>query len=302
MSAARQEMLVATATATAAGCCGELVQGTLPDGAQFQITLPVDLTSTAVVELRRAVRTSVEVSPRRCAKAARAVLLALSALGAPPHRARLNLRSELPVGAGLGSSTADVVAAVRAVAGALGTTCSPRLAGRLAGDIEPSDGTMHPGVSVVDRRGALLCSLPWWPRFHLVVLVPARVVKTADVDLGGQRCNAARYRELLDQVIEGAASRDTSAFVDAAKSSADLNQPLVPNRLLPLAPLLARHTGAIGWNVAHTGSALGLSFGEADAAVEAAGALRRDRRLDGVRILTTVTPVADPTPVFEEAV
>lgn len=300
MSGACRESAVATATAP--GCCGELVQGTLADGGQFQITLPVDLASTAVVELRRAPRPSVEVSPRRCTKAARAVLLTLSAIGAPPHRARLHLRSRLPVGAGLGSSTADIVAAVRAVAGALGTTCSTGLAGRLAGAIEASDGTMHPGVCVVDRRGALLRPLPWWPRFHLVVLVPARAVRTADVDLSGQSSNAARYRELLDQVIEGAARRDTAAFVDAAKVSAELNQPLVPNRLLPLAPLLALHTGAIGWNVAHTGSALGLSFADAGAAVEAAGVLGRDRRLDDVRILTTGTPVVEPAPVFEEVV
>lgn len=299
MSGARDDRVVATGTGTGAGCCGELVQGTLPDGAQFQVTLPIDLASTAVVELRRARRTSVEVAPRRCTKAARAVLLALSALGAPPCRARLHLRSPLPTGAGMGSSTADVVAAVRAVADALGATCAPALVGRLAGAIEASDGTMYGGVAVVDRRGGLLLSLPWWPRFHVVALVPDRAVDTAEVDLAGQRSNAARYRELLDQVVEGASGRDASAFLDAARTSAALNQPFVPNRLLGLAPGLAHRTGALGWNVAHTGSALGLFFDDAEGAASGAADLRRHRPLGDVRIVLGVAPAAGPVPVHE---
>lgn len=272
------------------GCCGELVQGTLPDGCEFQITLPIDRASHAAVELAPAAFTTVEVSPTGRTKAARALALAVSALGSEPYAARLSLADSLPVGAGLGSSTADIVATVRAVAGSFDSSLSPDRIGELAGAVEPSDGTMFPGIAVVDRRGRLLEALPWWPSFHVVVLVPRATRDTATIDLAAHRANAARYRELLDQVVEGAERRDVAAFVDAARVSADLHQDVVPNEFVPLAPSLARRTGAVGWNVAHTGSALGLLYDDADVAAGAMAKLRRQIQLAGVRLLSATTP------------
>lgn len=275
------------------GCCGELVQGTLPDGCQFQVTLPIDWSSQASVELRPAPSTSVDVVPAARTKAAQAATLALSALCAAPHDVRLSLQSSLPVGAGLGSSTADIVATIRSVAEALGKTCAPEFIGNLAGSIEASDGTMFRGMAVVDRRGHLLQALQWWPSFHLVVLVPREGVDTATVDLAPHHVDAARYHDLLDQVLEGAERRDVAAFVDAARASAELHQELAPNRFFAIAPRLAALTGAVGWNVAHTGSAVGLLYDDARVAAAAATGLRHQVELDGVRLLSAAAPPAD---------
>lgn len=265
----------------------------MPDGCAFQITLPIQETSRAHAELRPAHRHHVDVVPCERTKAAEAAARALDASGAGPHEVRLSLHRSLPVGAGLGSSTADIVAAIHAVAVAVGTTIPPHLAGEIAGRIEASDGTMFDGIAIVDRRGRLLRPLSWWPRFHVVVLIPERTVETAAVDLSSHRGDARRYRELIDQVIEGSERRDPAAFVDAAKASAALNQRLMPNPLLVLAPRLAGLTGAVGWNVAHTGSAMGLLYHDATLAAAAPAILRGEGDLAGVRLLSSAVPSAE---------
>lgn len=262
----------------------------MPDGCQFQITLPIHEISRAHAELRPAHAHHVDVVPCGRTKAAEAAGRALDASGAGPHEVRLSLHSSLPVGAGLGSSTADIVATIHAIADALGTTTPPVLAGEIAGGIEASDGTMFDGITIVDRRGRLLQPLTWWPSFHVVVLVPERTVETAAVDLRSHRGDAGRYQELVDQVIEGSERRDPAAFVDAAKASAALNQRLMPNPLLVVVPRLAALTGALGWNVAHTGSAVGLLYDDATLAAAAPAILRGDGDLTRVRLLSSTVP------------
>ena len=286
-------------TGSACGSCGELVQGVLPDGTEFQVTLPIDRLSFARVTVRDSSTWAVDVRPPDRTKAAAAAMATAQYIGSSPLRIAVAIDSDLPIGAGLGSSTADVVASVRATADALATTLTPHEIGAIAGAIEPTDGTMHPGMCVTDRRGGLLETLPWAPTFHVVVLVPEGVtVTTEDVALDRQRDRAASYARLLDGLRRASRRHAPGPFADAAIASTALHQDVLPNPLAALAPALAHETRAAGWNVAHTGSALGLLFLEPHRAAAAALAVTSDARLRGVTPLraTTLTgPEVDTT-------
>lgn len=282
------------------GSCGELVQGVNSGGLRFQVSMPIGLGTTATVEVVPAARTTVRVVPGDRWKAARAAALCLAALDGAPRRVTVRLDSALAVGRGMGSSTADVVATARAVAHALGRPLSPEAAGRIAGAIEASDGTMYEGMAVVSRGGALLRAWPWWPVFNVVMLVPATVVVTETVDFAGQEKWAGLYESLVHGLSDAAARHDAAPFVAAAEASADHNQNHLANPLLGPARQWGRRFGALGANVAHTGSLVGLLFpGDAAGRRDAAGAataLRRERRLRYVDVLTATTPGPPPGP------
>lgn len=273
-------------TARACGSCGELVQGVLPSGLEFQVTLPIDLYSSARVVATESSQWEAEVRPRCRRKAGQAAIATAQHLGSPPLHLFVTIDSTIPIGAGLGSSTADIVATVRATAVALDADVTRHDIGRIAGSIEFSDGTMHSGMCITDRRGRLVEEFPWTPPLHVVALVPqGRAVSTEDVPLAAQRQHARTFSGLLDDLRAASAQRDAQPFVEVAMASAKLHQAILPNPLLAQAPELRRRTGAAGWNVAHTGTALGLLFHDRAQAIEAASDLERDPTVAGSPVL-----------------
>ena len=141
---------VARGVASAPGTCGELAQGVL-DGTPVMATCPIDLFSTATVELLEG--TGRVRGPVRMPKACRAVELTLTLMGRSDVDARLSIENPLPHRKGMASSTADIVAAIGATAAALNAEISIFQQAELALSIEPSDGVMLPGIALFDHRG-----------------------------------------------------------------------------------------------------------------------------------------------------
>ncbi len=135
--------------AEAIGHVGELLQGALRlrgVAEPFLITLPApELRSVASVESAAAW----SVWPGTKTKALRAAILA-SRYWRWPGQAHLRIESAIPEGRGFGSSTADCVAAIRAVAVMTGAQVSGEEAGKLAVMAEKaSDSTMFDSKPVV---------------------------------------------------------------------------------------------------------------------------------------------------------
>ncbi|BAS29330.1 GHMP family kinase ATP-binding protein [Limnochorda pilosa] len=121
-------MEVRWAAASAPGTCGELVQGTLR-GEPFLVSCPISWRACARVVLRRERGLCVS-GPRGRWKSLRAVRAALRLLGVEDVRAELSLSSPLPVGKGMGSSTAEVLAAAAATAAGGEGGAGRRLSGK----------------------------------------------------------------------------------------------------------------------------------------------------------------------------
>jgi uncharacterized protein involved in propanediol utilization len=202
-------------------------------------------------------------------------------------------RSDLPTGVGMGSSTADVVAAARAVADAMGHDLSPDDLAVLAGTIEPSDPTMYDGMVLAPRRGAAISSYAWSPELAVVALIPADGRATERVELAGQYRHAAAYDRILEDLELAATEKDADAFGSAAVRSARLHQQVLPNTFFDVLPDLAILTGAAGWNVAHTGSAAGLLYLDAEQADRAIGRVR-DRVTLRVQVRRLRSPASAP--------
>ena len=251
---------IGAATARAPGVCGELVQGMLGDD-YFLVTCPVDFFARVGVEVHPD-RPGVQAPPN-CSKAAAAVGHTLRFLGRQDIGATVSVSNPIPRGKGFGSSTADVAAAIAATANALGERLSPQQIGHLALQVEPSDGVMYPGIALFDHReGRLAEELGSPPPVEILAFDFGGQVDTLEFNREDRRRQwqgiAAETGEALAMVREGLVQGDASLLGQGATRSALAAQQVLFKPRLPQVLEFADSVGAVGVNVAHSGTVIGV--------------------------------------------
>jgi L-threonine kinase len=245
------------------GTFGELVQGVLPDGSDFLVTFPIARWSTAYFRLGAGGPLRVQPAHKR-----KSLLLARTMLEAAGCRdgGSLALRTDLPEGKGLASSSADLVATARAVSAALGLPASAPAIEAWLRPIEPTDGVMYPGVVAFDHRQVRLRAfLGRLPPISVVAHDEGGRFDTVEFNRLAKPFNAADRRE-YSRLLEGAARAirfcDLDALGEVATRSAVLHDKLRPRPLLPRMRQIAGQVGALGVLCTHSGTLLGLLFAE----------------------------------------
>ncbi|MDP6346854.1 MAG: GHMP kinase [Dehalococcoidia bacterium] len=250
---------IGEATVLAPGSCGELVQGTI-DGIHFHISCPVDLFSRVAVSLASSGSLS---GPPECPKAIEALRAALSRNGNNSWGGRLRVESPIPRSKGMASSTADILGAVAAAGLATGDANGPEDMARVALSIEPSDGTIFPGVVLFDHReGRLLKPLGAPPPLDIVALDFGGQVDTVDFNRADR---SAILRSLERRTVEAAAlveagirQGDPALIGEGATLSALSHQAVLPKECLNRVVAVSREAGAVGVCVAHSGTVVGV--------------------------------------------
>ncbi|MDH6234880.1 uncharacterized protein involved in propanediol utilization [Mesorhizobium soli] len=247
---------------------GELLQGAFEDDQgrlhRGLVTLPLDsLRSTAIIKLKK--DNLLSVKPRTRMKALRAAQLALEHFGHPTFGGRLSIESDIPVGHGYGSSTADVVASIRAVAAALGTKLLPSTISRLAVAAETASDAIafeaeallfaqREGVVLEHFGGAL-------PPFVLVGFKANDTSGINTIELAPARYSGQEiqlFRVLRGMIARAVQYQDPRLLGRAATLSAHISQRHLPKPFFDFVIGLAHHHQAFGIQVAHSGSLFGL--------------------------------------------
>jgi uncharacterized protein involved in propanediol utilization len=241
---------------------GELLQGAFRDADGVLraglVTLPYP-GRTVHAHFEHGPGPTISVGPGNRPKAARAAAITVTHLDERHVRARggrVSLSGGVPCGFGMGSSTADVVATIRAVATAHGVCLDSASIARIAVAAEAaSDPLMFDDGRVrlfAQRDGRVLETLA-------DALPPVRVVGTL---LGGPVDTPAlspplrherAYAVLRTRLRAALSCGDTAGVARVATASARLNRG-------DLKPLLgaAASAGALGVQVAHSGNVAGL--------------------------------------------
>jgi len=274
---------------TAIGHHGEILQCVQEVAGRLHrvlVSLPCGiLRSTAVFVPRRA--HGLTVDPPWKVKALRAAELTLERCG-PRRSGWITVRSNIPPCWGLGSSTADVTAVIRAVAAAFGRMLSPEEIGDLAVRSEyASDSVMCEDCAVVfaHREGLVLERLDG----HLPPLeVLGFNTDPTQMGVDTLRFDRARYssweveafRPLLGLLRHAVHVQDSSLLGLVASASARMNQRFLPKPHFDQLETIAETTGAVGLQVAHSGSVAGILFeprtAELDERVRSGQALLRE--------------------------
>lgn len=247
------------------GHFGELLQGEFSDtengATRGLVTLPLR-TVGVTCTLRLTVGSGAVVSPPGKVKAASAIALALGEIDeGTRYDVVADFVSDIPVGIGMGSSTADIVAALRALTVALGRPSCPNEISAWAVRAEVASDSLAFGgecVLFAQRAGHVI------ERF--AGPVPKAIAVGFDLDPGcvfdTVGTPPAQYsRDEIDEfdalrhAMRGAvAVGDPVLLASIATRSAELNQRHFPKkRFADLLDLMRRHR-ALGASIAHSGT------------------------------------------------
>ncbi|MEV6396990.1 GHMP kinase [Streptomyces sp. NPDC051907] len=257
---------------------GEILQGVFRDAhghgrVAGLVTLPMPGLGTHAEFVRSpgAAPEELWVTPAGRTKALSAASLAVRECAARRREAacggRLRLSGDIPVGLGMGSSSSDVIAAVRAVADSFGLRLSPRTIARLAVRAEQaSDPLMLDGRPMLfaQREGRVLEVLGDALPAAVVVgcaVGGGRPVDTLSLPAPDHDDEDVRAYERLRALLRRAVAEGDPALLGqvATESARRAQQRLGHDEFGPLTEIAAR-TGAVGVQIAHSGSVAGLLF------------------------------------------
>ncbi|MBL4801196.1 MAG: hypothetical protein JKY45_04825 [Emcibacter sp.] len=255
----------------ATGHHGEIIQGAMRNQDRiihrFLVTLPCnELYTQARFEPSLQLAGHIIV-PDDKAKSRMAIEITLKYLNRSDFGGQLHLRSNIEKGFGMGSSTTDVVATIRAVADAFGRPLLPEIVAHLAVAAETaSDAIMFEDncVMFAQRRGVVLEYLgSGLPPLHVLSINTAR-----DAPLDTVATPAARYSDwelqsfcaLSGMIRRAIRTGDPYLLGRVATASATISQRHIPKPAFEEIQVIARANDACGVQVSHSGTVVGLLF------------------------------------------
>jgi uncharacterized protein involved in propanediol utilization len=201
-------------------------------------------------------------------KALSAARLTFAYLDLPLVEGVLTVHADIPVGWGLGSSTSDVIAAIRAVACAFQRRLAPEVLAEIAVQAEvASDSVMFEDRAILfaQRDGLVLEEFP--------LGLPALEVLGVNTDLDGSgidtllmrpaeysQWEVEAFRPLLGLLRRALHNQDAKLLGRVASASARINQRHLPKPYFDHFERLGEEVGAVGLQVAHSGSVIGILF------------------------------------------
>ncbi|WP_282082537.1 GHMP kinase [Streptomyces tendae] len=252
----------------------------------------------------------VTVTPTGRTKARAAAVLAVRECaahrGAKPCGGDLTLTGDLPVGLGMGSSTSDVIATVRAVADAWGVLLPSETIARIAVRAEgASDPLMHGSRPLLfaQREGRVLEALG--SALPPAVVIGCTLAGGAPVDtlalpaVHHHDDDLTAYAHLRGMLRRAVTTADTALLGRVSTASARLRQRVLRHREFPTLTAIADGTGAVGVQIAHSGNVAGILF-DPHAPGLHHGLRRCTRALERAGIAPTRTFTTFASPISEE--
>ncbi|MEX2981079.1 GHMP kinase [Streptomyces sp. C36] len=270
---------VGTSVGTGYAPChhGEILQGVFLDGDGRRcaglVTLPMAGPGSSAEFVRRpgTAPQALTVVPADRTKAALAAALAVAECarrtGQPLCGGELRLTGAIPVGLGMGSSTSDVIATVRAVADSYGLRLAPGTVARLAVHAESAcDPLMLDDRPVLfaQREGRVLEVLG--PALPPLVVVGCALGGGAPVDTlslpvhepGDSDVRA--WERMRTRLRRAVATGDVQLLGQVATASARRGQQVLGHPEFDVLTGVARRVGAAGVQIAHSGAVAGVLF------------------------------------------
>ena len=287
---------------------GELLQGVFDDGTgrprRALVTMPLPGRGSRVVFYPSQSHWGV-VGPPGLTKSRRAAIYALREFAGHPSPAkggRVEITSNVPRGIGMGSSTSDVTATIKAVADYHGVSLSVEEIGRLAvlAEIASDSVMIDDRVVLFAHRDGLVLET-FGHRLPPMVVVgcdtaPGQVVETLGLPPADYSDKEAGEFQVLRGALRRAiALEDVALLGKVATASARINQRYLPKPGLEALIELGLRHGAVGLQIAHSGTVAGLIFDPRQPRATLDGCVLRIEQL-GFEVTDVIEPAHVLTP------
>ncbi|MEK8021087.1 MAG: hypothetical protein VSS75_029805 [Candidatus Parabeggiatoa sp.] len=239
---------------------GEIVQGRLSNGEDFLVTIPINMWSTCELVCEPIDGSSfVDTKLSKSRKVSEQMLEVLGLSSG--IRISINFTRNIPIGKGLSSSTADMLAVVRAFQEVFGIIVTENFISRLFAKIEPHDG-LHYYMSVVynHRLGKLLSKLNYIPDFNIVAVDAGGELSTEEYNrnLNFTPELLEEYDKLYNELLVAFAKRDDVEIARCAQKSTELHVNRTGNAFLARILKKADEVDVLGILATHSGTCGGL--------------------------------------------
>lgn len=240
--------------------CGEFVQGIL-DKDEYLSSYAIDLYSTAEVEEKLK---DINIGP---SKSRRAIEKVFERFNLPIRESKnisLNIHSEIPVGKGMASSTADIGATMVATLGLIKKNLTSEEISYIASTIEPTDSTyIEKNVVFNPLNGEVIKYLGNIKNSKVVILEPNKTLDTMKIrNTPNYKDIKIQNKEIINEAFylleEGIKNNDLSLVGRAATLSSLANENIDKKEGLKEIIEISQNYGAYGVNIAHSGTVIGI--------------------------------------------
>lgn len=240
--------------------CGEFVQGIL-DSEEYLCSYAVDIYSKAVIEEKLE---DIERGPYKSRMAIKSVF---KRFGIPVRECRnisLQINSDIPVGKGMASSTADIGATIKATLTLIDKSLSNEEIAKLAAKIEPTDSIYLDKNSIFNPiTGEIIKPLGNVKNGRVVILEPKKTLSTKRIrsipDYRERKIsNKESIKEAFYLLEQGMTKNDLQLIGRAATLSSLANENIHKKYQLNKIIEIANSYGAYGVNIAHSGTVVGI--------------------------------------------
>ena len=223
------------------GSCGELVQGMF-NGAPCLITCPINLFSTVTITDEFTGFHGIGWKSKLM------IRQMLKQFKCDNFNFGIELKSDLPRGKGMASSSADIAAVAKAIALALNIDITAEIIAKASTNIEPTDGIFYDGIVAMNPlTGKILGRLAPLPKYQIAIFDFGGKVDTLKIKRRSNFCLSEIPKTLkLDIMIKSALA----------------NQQIIYKPQLDEIISFSKSIGALGINAAHTGTVIGIFFDE----------------------------------------
>jgi len=167
----------------------------------------------------------------------------------------------IPIGKGLSSSTADMLAVVRAFQEVFGVLVTETFISRLFAQIEPHDALHYPmSVAYNHRQGNLLNKLGYIPNFNIIAVDAGGELSTVEYNkhLNFSQEILGEYDQLYQNLLLAFTQKDDREIARCAKRSAELHVKRTGNRFLDNILKKTAEFDILGILATHSGTCAGL--------------------------------------------
>ena len=251
------------------GSFGEMLQGFLPGGKKFLINMKITNRSRVSVSLNspeysKEKEDNYIESYRKYSKTYKILRNILIDIGRHDDL-YIEVESNIPVGKGLSSSTADMVAGVNALQKKLSISLKKDYISRMLTEIEPNDGIHYEGTSAYHHAtGKIIRNFEYVPPINIVGIDMGGELDTVKFNaqaLQPEEQDMRTWAELLEKAMAAYEAEDLPTICDVATQSARLWQGINPKPYLEEVLRFVERTEALGVINTHSGTYLGLAYG-----------------------------------------